>query len=84
MNKADLYNKTNQAQRHDVRQVLQEYASQFKWRSDGCDSVLDAGCGSGDVTFNLLLPILPSNLDRVVGVDIFKLRSKNKSCLRCD
>lgn len=72
MNKADLYRKANQAQRHDVQQTLQLFTNVLKWRPDGCDSVLDAGCGSGDVTFDLILPILPQNFERIVGIDISK------------
>lgn len=72
MNKAVLYHKANQAQRYNAQQALQEFAIIFEWRSDGRDSVLDAGCGTGDVTFDLLLPILPPNFERVVGVDISK------------
>lgn len=70
MNKAELYHRSNQAQKYDAQQALDEFASLIKWRSDGCDSVLDAGCGTGNVTVDLLLPILPANVERIVGVDI--------------
>ncbi|KAJ6645467.1 Juvenile hormone acid O-methyltransferase [Pseudolycoriella hygida] len=52
--------------------ALQEFASAFEWRSDGSDSALDAGCGPGDITSDILSPFLPSNYKRLVGVDISK------------
>ena len=70
MNKANLYHQNKNNSVVDSQIALQNWASVFKWRSNGCDSVLDAGCGSGDVTFEVLLPFLPTNFKRLVGVDI--------------
>lgn len=72
MNKAALYSQSNHFQRRDAQEALQEFADTIKWRSDGHDSVLDAGCGSGDVTVEILMPILPMNFRRLVGADISK------------
>lgn len=72
MNKVSLYLEANQLQRSNTQQVLQQFKSVLKWRSDGNDSILDAGCGPGDVTIDSLLSILPTNFDRLVGVDISK------------
>lgn len=72
MNKADLYHQNKNNSIVDSEKALQNVASVFKWRTDGCDSVLDAGCGSGDVTYEVLLPFLPATFRRVVGVDISK------------
>lgn len=70
MNRPELYAQVNQIQRRDAQKMLEEFADKIKWRSDGNDSILDAGCGSGDVTVDLLLPILPKNFQRLVGIDI--------------
>lgn len=70
MNKAALYCESNDFQRYYSRKTLREFASVSKWRPDGCDSVLDAGCGTGDVTLDILMPILPAKFKRIVGVDI--------------
>lgn len=70
MNRPELYRQVNKIQRRDAQEALEEFADSIKWRSDGCDSVLDAGCGSGDVTLDILLPILPRNFHRLVGIDI--------------
>lgn len=72
MNKAALYRQSNHFQRRDAQEALQEFSDTIKWRLDGRDSVLDAGCGSGDVTVDILMPILPMNFSRLVGVDISK------------
>lgn len=72
MNKADLYHQNKNISLVDSQKALESLANSFKWRVDGCDSVLDAGCGSGDVTYEALLPFLPANFKRMVGVDISK------------
>ncbi|MCL4123064.1 UNVERIFIED_CONTAM: hypothetical protein GTU68_067026 [Idotea baltica] len=41
----------------------------MSWRG-GAERVLDVGCGSGDVTRNVLLSLLPGNIERIVGVDL--------------
>lgn len=72
MNKAALYQRANGLQRRDAKQAIDEFSHIFQWRSDGSDSLLDIGCGSADVTIDFILPILPSNFDRLVGVDLTK------------
>ncbi|XP_045610833.2 juvenile hormone acid O-methyltransferase [Procambarus clarkii] len=68
MEDAQLYVAANGLQRRDALLVLSEYLPQMAWRQDG-ETVLDVGCGSGDVTRNLLLPLLPP-VAQVVGVDV--------------
>lgn len=70
MHKAALYQRSNGLQRRDAKQAIDEFSHVFQWREDGCDSILDIGCGSADVTIDYLLPILPENFERLVGVDI--------------
>lgn len=70
MHKAALYKCSNGLQRRDAKQTIEEFSHALQWRSDGCDSLLDIGCGSGDVTIDYLLPILPPNFQRLVGVDL--------------
>ncbi|XP_031620775.1 juvenile hormone acid O-methyltransferase-like [Contarinia nasturtii] len=70
MNNAALYQRSNGLQRYDVQQVLKFFSHVLKWRPDGCDSLLDIGCGSGDVTIDFILPILPKNFKRLVAVDL--------------
>lgn len=70
MNNAALYQNSNAWQRYDAKQVLDEFSNVWKWRSDGRDSMLDVGCGSGDVTMDLVLPIMPKNFSSLVGYDL--------------
>ncbi|XP_055296490.1 testicular acid phosphatase homolog isoform X2 [Sitodiplosis mosellana] len=70
MNKAVLYQNSNGVQRNDAEQVFNEFSSVWKWRSNGRDTLLDVGCGSGDVTIDLILPFLPDNFERLVECDI--------------
>jgi juvenile hormone acid methyltransferase len=68
MNKPEKYSKANQLQRQDFQMMLNKFNSLQNWSMSSCD-VLDVGCGSGDVTHDVLLPSLrcPS---RLVGVDV--------------
>lgn len=70
MNKPDLYRQAKKSSMIDAQQALEDFENVFKWRTDSGDSVLDAGCGPGDITRNTLLPFLPENFKRLVGVDI--------------
>ncbi|KAG4072424.1 hypothetical protein HA402_004356 [Bradysia odoriphaga] len=67
MHKPALY---EQNHRNDkiVRELLEKY--KFNWRADGTDSLIDIGCASGDVTIRCLLPFLPPNFGRLIGIDI--------------
>lgn len=68
MNKAKLYQRSNKLQRVDTKLVLEEYAPLIKW--NGLDTVMDAGCGTGDVTIDFLLPEMPTTYTHLVGTDI--------------
>lgn len=70
MNDGALYQRSNPMQRNDAKQMIDTFSHQFKWRPDGKDSLLDIGCGSGDVTIDFILPVLPPKFTRLVGVDI--------------
>lgn len=70
MNRAALYQRSNGLQRRDAKLVLDNFAQCLQWRPDGHDSLLDIGCGSGDVTIDFILPTMPRNFSRLVGVDL--------------
>lgn len=72
MNKPALYHQLNQLSSRDSHQIIQDYAETLNWRPDGCDAVLDAGCGAGDITHGIILPFLPPHFERLVGVDVSK------------
>lgn len=70
MNDAVLYAKSNTMQRVTTKKVFSEFAPLLRWRKDGCDSILDIGCGTGDVTIEFVLPALPSNFRHLIACDI--------------
>jgi len=49
--------------------ILQKYSKLIEWRDDQLDAVLDIGCAGGDITNDLILPLLPKTFSRLVGVD---------------
>lgn len=68
MNDPDLYKKWNILRDHE-KEVLEKYSQMIQWRTDRRDSLLDIGCAGGDITNDLILPLLPETFTRVVGVD---------------
>lgn len=74
MNNSKLYLDYNQAQRADAQSLLKEFSQCLKWNHDGKDSLLDVGCGPGDVLIDFIVPLMPKKFDKVVGVDVsFKM-----------
>ena len=71
MNNARLYKKSNALQKRDAEEVVNEFSHLFENSFDGSDfSLLDVGCGAGDVLVDLVLPKLQSRFVEVVGIDI--------------
>jgi ubiquinone/menaquinone biosynthesis C-methylase UbiE len=73
-----VYSKINDLQRNFAENLLKERLKLFEWKKDGSDSLLDIGCGSGDVTVDFLFPLLPENSRTLIGVD--KSREMVKYC----
>lgn len=70
MNQAYLYAKANGVQKSDATYVLENYFRLVRWKKDGEESILDIGCGTGDVTMDILQPLLPKNYGKLVGADV--------------
>lgn len=68
MNHPDLCRKFGPL-KHDIADFANEFQTMIQWRDDGTDSLLDIGCAGGDVTVDVLKPILPKTFSRLVGVD---------------
>lgn len=61
-----------------VEHMIERLGKQVKWdRPNGNVSLLDIGCGPGNVTMELLLPLLPETYDRVVASDIAPVMIEN-------
>lgn len=67
MKEADLYAASNSMQKRDTSQVLYEFSSRLRYGEN--EKVLDIGCGPGDVTTEMILPLLPKDAT-LVGIDI--------------
>ena len=59
MKEADLYAASNSMQKEDTSQVLSEFTNCLHYGSK--EKALDIGCGPGDVTAGLILPLLPED-----------------------
>lgn len=71
MNRPHLYRKQNDHQRSNSSLALEKYGYLIQWRADGLDSLMDVGCGSGDVLFDIILPqMTPGAKPKVFGIDI--------------
>lgn len=57
MENAELYSTANGMQKRDAEEIISEFCDKLKWSEDS--TVLDVGCGSGEVTAQILLPRLP-------------------------
>lgn len=68
MHNAKSYHETNCMQRKDALDTILEYQNIFQWTQKGDDSLLDIGMGSGDVTFEYILPVLPAT-SRIIASD---------------
>ena len=62
----------NYWQRADNQNILNEYKSKFNWSNREHERILDIGCGPGDVTNDILLPVVKkySTNFTIVGSDI--------------
>ncbi|XP_037050642.1 juvenile hormone acid O-methyltransferase-like [Bradysia coprophila] len=84
MDNPNIYENLNNQMRAKIKKILNEH--RFHWRANGTDSLLDIGFGPGDITVDTLLPLLPHNFERLVGVDIsnemVKHARRKYSCAR--
>ncbi|XP_031348452.1 juvenile hormone acid O-methyltransferase-like, partial [Photinus pyralis] len=69
MYRAELFQKSSVIAQRDAQEVMDRVREMVKWK-ENCN-VLDIGCGTGNVTHDFLLPILPKSTKVVIGVDKF-------------
>lgn len=67
-----LYSRVNGLQTRDSEDFLLENINMVEWNKNGDDLILDVGCGTGNVTCEILLPLVPNNIKKIYAVDINK------------
>ncbi|RZF34117.1 hypothetical protein LSTR_LSTR017592, partial [Laodelphax striatellus] len=59
MNSAELYENRNSSQFNDSASVLNQFKSKLQWQDN--ETIMDVGCGPGNVTAKLLQPLVPND-----------------------
>lgn len=70
MDQVTLYSDSHEIQKTDAAYVLQNYFRFVRWSADEDSTVLDVGCGDGDVTVHLLLPLLAKRSNKLIAADV--------------
>lgn len=68
MDNSELYLISNPPSYPLVNYLLKTHFNFFQWNEN--EEVLDVGCGNGKVTLECLVPILPKNFKKLVGIDV--------------
>ncbi|XP_026813779.1 juvenile hormone acid O-methyltransferase-like isoform X2 [Rhopalosiphum maidis] len=63
----EQYIKNNSLQRKNAEDTCNTYIQRMVWKSN--EIILDIGCGPGDVTSDILYPLLMKNINQLIGVD---------------
>jgi juvenile hormone acid methyltransferase len=67
-NDAFLYSNHDELQRIDADHILTTFSNLLKWKNS--ENVLDVGSADGGITTEILMPNLPKDFKKLVGVDI--------------
>lgn len=67
MNHASLWFKTS-ITKQNAKFQLQKFEHLLKWKSDK-ETIIDAGCGEGSVTKEILYPAVKNNIQKILAVD---------------
>jgi len=65
----EYYVKNNGMQRKNAEDNLNMYTKKMVWKSN--EIVLDIGCGPGDVTSDILYPLLKNKINQLVSLRYF-------------
>ncbi|KAF0720152.1 juvenile hormone acid O-methyltransferase-like [Aphis craccivora] len=63
----EYYIKNDGMQRKNAEDTLNMYIKKMVWKSN--EIILDVGCGPGDVTSDILYPLLKNKINQLVGAD---------------
>ncbi|KAK6635998.1 hypothetical protein RUM43_009650 [Polyplax serrata] len=68
MENAELYSAASGMQKKDAEEILTEFRDKLNWSRNV--RILDVGCGSGEVTTEIILPQLPKDFQEMIGLDV--------------
>lgn len=60
------YVNANSMQRNDASAILNSYIGEMAWKLE--ESIMDLGCGPGDITADIIYPAIRNKLGRLVGI----------------
>lgn len=66
----DSFERTNQCCSLTTAAALEQFGHLIRWRSEGQDSVLDAGCGPGNVLAEVIYPFLKDKCSQIYAIDM--------------
>lgn len=70
MHQPEIYDLNNKPPREGTAMALRKYSHLIKWRGDNQDTVMDIGCGSGNVLLGLILPVIRGKFSIIYGTDL--------------
>ncbi|EEB15131.1 phosphoethanolamine N-methyltransferase, putative [Pediculus humanus corporis] len=68
MENPKMYSSANGMQKKDAKEILTEFKNKLKLND--CRRILDVGCGSGEVSAQIILPLLSKDFKELIGLDL--------------
>lgn len=69
MHSTALYRRANECQYRDAKETIDINWNKLNWSKTGGDTILDIGCGIGDITCEYIWPNCPENCDKLCAID---------------
>lgn len=70
LNQPNLYSKYNSMQTGDATFVKKQYFPHIQWLNQENEEALDIGCGSGEISVQIILKNLPESFRKLICIDI--------------
>lgn len=66
MDNPELYLTKSSLQVRDVTEFLEQNLKLVNWNKSAKEMILDIGCAVGNVTCNILMPMMPKSVEKVI------------------
>lgn len=70
MHEPEIYERNNHGIGHAAATALHKMGKSIKWRPENTDTILDFGCGTGNVLIDVVLPVFKGRFSTCFGTDI--------------